>query len=1445
MKLTTFKTYLSILLACLTITAAAQSGTNYAAVLANADWGWQTCDGVTYGKASFTDLYGNPQRLSIAKYSSESMYTMLFDKEYSTKGTNGLAAEAGATVAINGSYFNMSNNTSCTALWVDGIEVAATTEAEFARCNGVICFKDGSFTILPYGSSTTSTQLATWGKNYESFLVTGPIIRRNGTSQNPYIGGEGFYGPHPRTMLGKCADGTIYMIVMEGRMDGASGFSLPNMVSLAEDLGMTDAINLDGGGSSTLWVSDAGIINRTSDGSVRKVPNIVIATPKEPSHEHNYVNGFCTCTTAPYERIKKGADGFFEIDNGGKLFWLAKMVNNCGLGAADVRLSADIDLENRPWIPMGNGASKHSGEFDGQGHSIKNLKIATDASTNFSAFIGVHNGTNDVHDFKISGSVTASGTTYDHFAAGVVAQSSGNHQIRDIWCSVNITNPNTNQVSQRMAGIVTRAEGSTINRCTYDGTINGAATNLQVAGILGWPDANDTKVSNCLFAGSLISTGINSNSAYQGGIVGYSSSARTGVSIVNNLSIGTITSPKSATRTGALVGNNTSDVASYVNNYILEGQPVAGSATSKVPSVTEVTVAQLTDGTLPEKLNRYNWAQGTDYPVPFNDADITDKDLTIDGIKYKITGDNTVAVTYPNEKQPSSTNKCPYSGEVTIPASITVKGQTYNVTEVGDYAFHYADITALNLPEGITRLGYKAIYQTQLTEIAVPNSVTLMDYEALGYNKELEKISFGENIAANTWGDKLCIYGGKKYEVYMNCDAVPVLRSYTFDFTGANVHVRPTMFSAFVSDAAWSKYDIIGDLWVEFNYDDLQSVLNEYLPKLPTGDAVGTDPGCYSSSSVKKLGDIIAEAQSLGEDATLEQLNKAINGIIMAYDSLYSYPLHEGFYYIENVAFPGYVLQGNPEKASSDGLKAVQLEELEAPPYFKLIRKNGNWLMQCADNEMYVGPIIGTNSNGRPIKLTKEPTTEQVITSVGGGRFKIQGTSTYPYSYTGSRVRTYSYPASMETRQMWRLHPATSGMFRMDYNLENGRVRGFVHDFEYTQSDASKVSTYNQSPPERRDWPLPVEVFWERDTTAEAQWITWSEKADFSDAVTQSVPADAASFEIYNLIPGHTYFCKVTTDNGLPMTTDNGQRTTDYGLWTMDYGLPTTMDYGLQGAELANFSFSTAGQMRHLKVEGTANVRDLGGWPTASGKTVRYGMIFRGAELNGGHDLTPQGIEALRLAGIKAELDLRSDSEARSITKSVLGNGVAYKRTPLGQTQSHMEGLTNSKATYKTALQYVMTSVKNDKPVYFHCAIGRDRTGTLAFLLEGVLGMSKSDIYKDYELTNFSFFNTPCSKGQLDEMFAAVELMEGETLEQKFRKYLTSYFTITNATIDTFREKMLQSDIDDGIVSPVSAPVPHLGAIYNLSGQKVGGKLTDGKLSPGIYIIDGKKVAVR
>ena len=890
-----------ILLLFFVVTSASLGKSKYASVLQTANWGWQNHNGVVYGKASFTDLYGNPQVVSIAKYSDSSMSTMLFDKEYSKQGTDGLAAEAEATVAINGSYFNMSNCTSCTALWLYGNEVATTAAEEFARCNGILCFKDGGFSLEQYSSATTATRLSILGKKYDAFVVSGPILRLNGASQNPYIGGEGFYGPHPRTLLGKCADGTVYMVVTEGRLDGAAGFSLPDLLSLAEDLDMTDAINLDGGGSSTLWVEGAGIINRLSGGSVRNVPNIVIATPR------------------------------------------------------------------------------------------------------------------------------------------------------------------------------------------------------------------------------LIS------------------------------------------------------------------------------------------------------------------------------------------------------------------------------------------------------------------------------------------------------------------------------------------------------------------------YEDLQKVINEYSPKVPNDDEIGTDPGYYSLSSAKAMSDAIAQAQALDENATQEQLHKAIDDIKVAYDALYCYQLHEGYYYIENLSAPGNVLHGDAANANKDGLKTVSLDEVETPPYFKLTRKNGNWMIQCADNGMYVGTVIGNNTNGRPISLTEDARYEQVITWVGGGRFKIQGTSTYPYSYTKSRVSVYNYPTGgiLEKRQMWHFHPATTGTFEMDYNLENGRVRGFVHDFEYVQGDASKVSSYNVSPPVHRDWPLPVEVYWTRDTTAEEQQITWSESPDYANGVTQRVPMESASYEIYNIIPGRKYYCKIESINSEQLTADK------------------------------EFSFATAGHVRQLKAEGTANVRDLGGWPTACGRPIKYGKIFRGAEWNGNHNLEPEGIEALRRVGIKAELDLRSDSEAQSIKKSVLGNDVTYKRTPLGQTASHMEGLTNSRSIYKAAFQHVLTCVKNNKPVYFHCAIGRDRTGTLAFLLEGVLGMSKSDIYKDYELTNFSYFNTPCNKSQLDEMFAMIESLQGETLEQKFRQYIVSHFGIAGKAIDDFRNNMLGTEDEAnriGSINNEQLTINHGADVYDLSGRKMyNGQSTTPKgsransenkvamfngLKKGIYINGTRKVII-
>ena len=68
---------------------------------------------------------------------------------------------------------------------------------------------------------------------------------------------------------------------------------------------------------------------------------------------------------------------------------------------------------------------------------------------------------------------------------------------------------------------------------------------------------------------------------------------------------------------------------------------------------------------------------------------------------------------------------------------------------------------------------------------------------------------------------------------------------------------------------------------------------------------------------------------------------------------------------------------------------------------------------------------------------------------------------------------------------------------------------------------------------------------------------------------------------------------------------------------------------------------------------------------------------------------------------------------------------------------STIQILTSPKLLKRT-LTDIFDCVAKDEPVYFHCYAGADRTGTIALILEALLGMSQSDIDKDYELTCFT-----------------------------------------------------------------------------------------------------------
>lgn len=105
---------------------------------------------------------------------------------------------------------------------------------------------------------------------------------------------------------------------------------------------------------------------------------------------------------------------------------------------------------------------------------------------------------------------------------------------------------------------------------------------------------------------------------------------------------------------------------------------------------------------------------------------------------------------------------------------------------------------------------------------------------------------------------------------------------------------------------------------------------------------------------------------------------------------------------------------------------------------------------------------------------------------------------------------------------------------------------------------------------------------------------------------------------------------------------------------------------------------------------------------------------------------------------------MRGDSEANYTLESTLGSNVRYSRIPLNL--YYADSIDPSKEDYenvKKVFKTIFDSVTHSEGLVYHCSIGRDRTGTITFMLLGLLGVEINDIDKDYELTGFSAINTP------------------------------------------------------------------------------------------------------
>ena len=171
------------------------------------------------------------------------------------------------------------------------------------------------------------------------------------------------------------------------------------------------------------------------------------------------------------------------------------------------------------------------------------------------------------------------------------------------------------------------------------------------------------------------------------------------------------------------------------------------------------------------------------------------------------------------------------------------------------------------------------------------------------------------------------------------------------------------------------------------------------------------------------------------------------------------------------------------------------------------------------------------------------------------------------------------------------------------------------------------------------------------------------------------------------------------------------------------------------------FSFETAYLPRTIDVGGVSNTRDIGGYYTED-KThrIRQGMVYRGGMLEDGSadDLK----KLLNVYKIKTDLDLRAEASV-----SPLGLGVNFVNVSgpyyVGTTGINSD-VSSSKGdwvgTYREALLKEIQTFANPEnyPIYVHCSLGRDRTGTIVFLINALCGVGETDLFLDYEISYFS-----------------------------------------------------------------------------------------------------------
>lgn len=281
--------------------------------------------------------------------------------------------------------------------------------------------------------------------------------------------------------------------------------------------------------------------------------------------------------------------------------------------------------------------------------------------------------------------------------------------------------------------------------------------------------------------------------------------------------------------------------------------------------------------------------------------------------------------------------------------------------------------------------------------------------------------------------------------------------------------------------------------------------------------------------------------------------------------------------------------------------------------------------------------------------------------------------------------------------------------FTKEANLNNLATSELVN----AGSDVSVMAIYKKhaSVENRLDVGLPVRLSYTLKnipgeyTVKSAEYVI-SESKDFKNPQVISTDGFVTKIDVYNLKTGTQYYYRIY------LVFSNGTETEVGG------------------------SFKTANGPRILNLDGVYNARDIGGWTTMDGKVIKQGLLYRGCEVDGAieqkYKVTQNSLNTmLTVLGIKTDMDLRVSTDNFHGTDG-LGAGVRhlYYSAPM------YSNIFNSEEN-KEKIRTIFSDLADESnyPIYLHCTYGTDRTGTVCYLLESLLGLDEDSMMKDYLLS--------------------------------------------------------------------------------------------------------------